>query len=626
MACTRYSLLLTAALLPTAASAQDPIRLDPVVLSGGLTPIAPDAFGRAYTVLTAEDIAARGLSTVQDALRALPGVSLSSSGASLTALRIRGGESRQVLVLIDGIEAAGGGDDYIFSGLETADIARIEVLRGPQSVYYGSNASSGVINIVTRKDGEGLAYGGGLEVGNGAAGNLWLTHNTTRGGLALNFSSRDDHGFDDSGSGGEKDGIRRHTLAASGWVQATEDLRLGLTLRRAHEDYDFDDADGTASTPEDYIVDTPDLTSKRREFQGGVWAEFSSLDGRLTHRLDYHDTIFKQWNYGAWTRGETQKLKYRASFGLDGQAAAQSHQLLSLLAERRKDSSSTAPGQVRQMSSLALEYRGFFDTGLDVQAGLRRDFNKVFEDATSWNIGLSWQVPDQPLRLHASAGKGIVNPSYGQIFGGDYGPWIYEGNPNLRPEHNRGFDLGVEATLPDGLGVIDVTWFKEKLRDEIEAYYLRTDGGIEYFSYHNQQGNSPREGVEVAARLRASDQIDLGLNYTYLDATNPDGSVEIRRPRHEVGLSVSWRTANGRGQVTADLRHVAGNYDSRFFGDYATAQLPDYTVVNLAAGYDLTEQVRLTGRISNLFDKEYSDVWGYASPGRVVQLGLQARW
>src|SRR5690606_10620821 len=107
----------------------------------------------------------------------------------------------------------------------------------------------------------------------------------------------DDHGFDHSGSGGEKDGIRRHTLAASGWVQATEDLRLGVILRRAHEDYDFDDADWLAATAGDYVVDNPGLTSERRELQGSVWAELSSLDGRLTHRLDYQDTVFKQLFY-----------------------------------------------------------------------------------------------------------------------------------------------------------------------------------------------------------------------------------------------------------------------------------------------------------------------------------------
>ncbi len=623
----RFSLVALALLPVPALAQQGTIALDPVVLSGGLTPIAPDAFGRAYSVLTAEDIAARGIASVQDALRALPGVSVSSSGASLTAVRIRGGEARQVLILIDGIEATGGSDEYTLSGLETADITRIEVLRGPQSVYYGSNASSGVINIITRRGGEGLAYGAGLELGNGAAGNLWLTHDTARGGVALSFASRDDHGFDQSGSGGEKDGIRRHTLAASGWVQATEDLRLGLTLRRAREDYDFDDADWLAAEPEDYIVDTPGLTSERRELQGGVWAELSTLGGRLTHRLDYQDTVFRQWNYGAWTRGETRKLKYRASLGLDGRAVADSAHLLNLLAERQRDESSQAPDFRRDMASVALEYRGFYDNGLDVQAGLRRDFNKVFEDATSWNIGLSWQVPDQPVRLHASAGNGIVNPSYDQLFGHyDFGWSVYDGNPDLRPERNRGFDLGMEVTLPDGLGVVDVTWFNEKLRDEIETHIVGSDGGVVRYSYRNQSGDSPRQGLEVAARMQATDALSLSLSYTYLDAKNPDGSVEVRRPRHEIGLSATWAFAGGRGQVTGDLRHVSGNFDVKGFGDFSTARLPDYTVVNLAAGYDLNDRVRLSGRVVNLFDKAYSDVWGYASQGRTAWLGVQARW
>lgn len=133
----------TAPLLALPATAQDAFDLGEIIISGGLSPIDAARYGRAASVVTAQDIQARGITTVQDALRALPGVSVSNSGASLGTVRIRGGESSHTLVLIDGIPAASGGA-YSFSGLETANIDRIEVLRGPQSAIYGARAVTGV--------------------------------------------------------------------------------------------------------------------------------------------------------------------------------------------------------------------------------------------------------------------------------------------------------------------------------------------------------------------------------------------------------------------------------------------------------------------------------------------------
>ncbi|ABL69469.1 TonB-dependent receptor plug domain-containing protein [Paracoccus denitrificans] len=624
---TRFLLLATSAFLPTIAMAQDgatdqPLLLDEIVISGGLTPLAADGYGRAHSVLTAKEIEARGITTVQDALRAMPGVAASSTGASFTQVRIRGAEANHTLILIDGIEATGGADEYILTGLETANIERIEVLRGPQSVFYGSNASAGVINIITRKGGPGLHYGGSFELGNGAAASAHVSQRTERGGIALNLSARDDHGYDQSGDGGEKDGINRKTIGLSGDWRASDDLAVGGTLRWSDEHYDYDATAWDATDADSYVVDDPDLFSERREFSGAVWAEYSMLDGQLTHRLEYQKTIYKQsYDGGPFSRGETEKLKYRLSYGLDGQPVDSANHVLNLLAERQKDQNSTAPDYRRDMKSLTVEYRGFLDNGLDIQAGIRHDDNKVFDDFTSWNLGLSYRIPGQPVRLHASAGSALVNPSYYELYADDA---YTVGNSGLKPEINRGFDLGVEVEVLNGRGLIDVTYFNEKMEDEITYVYGAAPDGRA--SYVNQPGKSPREGVEVTGRLQATEDLSLALNYTYLDASNPDGSVEIRRPRHELGLSATLAFLQGRGSVTADLRHVSGNYDSQFWGAYSTEHLPTYTTVNLAAGYDLTNNVRLNARVVNLFDKDYSDVWGYASQGRTAYVGLQARW
>lgn len=617
--------LLSAAclLLPLPVAAQEVIQLDEVIVSGGLSAIAQDAYGRAATVLDAAEIERRGIATVQDALRAIPGVAVSGPGASVTQVRIRGSEADHTLILIDGIRAAGGDGEYMLAGLETANIERIEVLRGPQSVYYGSNASAGVINIITRKAREGLHYGGAVEAGNGWGASAFASHRNQRGGLAFSLSARDDEGYDQSGDGGERDGSRRRAAELSGDWQASDDLTLGFTLRRAREDYDFDLSSWAATGADDAVVDDRSLTGRRDETTGAVWAELSTLDGRLTHRLEWRDSIYRQRTSDDFaSRGETEELRYRASLGIDGAVAEAAH-VLNVLAEHRRDSSTTAPGTSREMSSLALEYRGFLDNGFDIQAGLRHDNNKVFRDFTGWSVGLSWRIPDSGLRLHASAGRGQVNPSFYELYVDDS---FSLGNPDLAPERNTGFDLGIEAEVLQGRGIIDVTYFKETLEDEISYVFGGAPDGSGRASYVNQDGESPREGVEVTGRLQATDTLSLALNYTWLDAKNPDGSVEIRRPEHELGLSATLATRDGRGSVTADLRHVAGNWDTQFWGSYPTVELPDATTVNLAGRYDLTDRVVLTGRITNLFDADNTEVWGYATEGRRAWVGLQARW
>lgn len=611
-----FSFLLTsAAIIPAAASAQEVIQLDEIVLSAGLTPIAENGYARAHSVVTQEDIADRGISTVDDALRALPGVSVGSG--SLTQVRIRGAEANHTQILIDGIEAAGGADEYYLGGLSTANIERIEVLRGPQSVFYGSNASAGVINIITDKGEPGLHYGGSVELGNGSNSSAYVSRRGENGGVALNLSYQDDDGFDVSGDGDEKDGYTRKSISLTADWRATPDLRFGTVLRRAKEDYDYDALPFPATSESTYVVDDPNLHGETNEFQGALWAEYSMLDGRVTHRLEYQDTISKRQSSDApFDRGETEKLKYRMSYGLDGQAVEQAAHLLNFLAETQKDTSS-ASERKREMNSIALEYRGFLQNGLDVQAGLRHDDNKIFKDFTSWNLGLSWRIPDRPVRLHASAGRALVNPSYTELYGG-FGTI---GNAKLAPEINRGFDIGAEVEFMDGRGSVDLTYFNETLEDEITYSFVPGEGGS---NYYNESGESPRKGVEISGKIAATDQLNLAASYTYLDAEGPDGSVEIRRPRNELGLNANYEYA--RGDVTAHIRHVSDNFDTQGWGSYETKKLPAYTTLDLAAGYALTENVRLTGRVTNVFDKEYSDSWGFASQGRTAYVGLQAKW
>ncbi len=543
------------ALVPAATRAQQVTDLGEIVVSGGLSPIAAARYGRAASVVTAADIEDRGLVTVQDALRDVPGVSINGTGTSEKVIRIRGGEANHTLVLIDGVEAAGGDSAYQLGGLDVANIDRIEVLRGPQSAFYGSNASAGVVNIITRTGGEGTTLRGSLATGDATVASAFMARRGARGGVSLALSHIDDRGFDVSGDGGELDGLRRSTAILSGDRLLGDDLKIGATLRGAREHYDYDTAGG-GTDANSYVVDSGP-TVDRREITGAVFAEYTMLDGRLVHRLAVEGTRNDlDPDDRASTDARRTAVKYRLSYGIDGPVADADH-LLNLLVERQRDSSTVNPGYNRAATSVAVEYRASLDNGLNVQAGLRHDNNETFDNATSWNVGLSYALASG-VRLHGSAGTGIVNPEYFELFADAFG---YVGNPALAPERNRSFDIGAELPLLDGRGSIDVTYFRETLTDEITAVF---SGGA--FTFVNQSGDSDREGVEVTGTLRATDALSLRLAYTYLDASNPDGSVEIRRPRNQLALGGTVRTFAGRGTVSADLRHVSGNYRHAVLG------------------------------------------------------------
>lgn len=604
------------------AIAGEVVELDPIIVSGGLSPVEADRYGRSVTVLDGEELEERGIKTVQEALRAVPGVSVSQAGGNFTQVRIRGGESNHTLILIDGVEAAGGDGEYILSGLDIANIERIEVLRGPQSVYYGSNASAGVINIITRTGGEGTEFSASAEAGShGSTGtSVFASARGARGGLSFSFSNRHDAGWDFSGDNGERDRIDRATAILKGDIRLGESLTLGFNLRRSDEHYDYDATNFLAVDAASYVVDDPMLSTSRDETTFSAYAEHEMLDGRLAQRLSYALTDNTEHDYVAVAgpvKTRTEAYKYRLGLGLDGAAASAAH-LVNLLVEHQQDSSSTNPLFRRMSDAVAVEYRGSFANGLDVQAGVRFEDNSVFADATTWNLAASYAFANG-VRVHASAGTGVVNPTYFELFTTSFG---FTGNPNLQPETNESFDIGVEVPFMDGRGTVDVTYFNENLEDEITA--VPTGPGT--FSFINQFGTSSREGVEVEGRFAATDAIDLRLSYTYLDARDPGGTVELRRPKHELGLGVTARTFGGRGSVTADVRHVADNTDARFFPPFTPARLPDYTVVNLSARLAVTDDVDATLRIENLLDETYSDVWGYVGRDRTIHVGFDANW
>ena len=277
--------------------------------------------------------------------------------------------------------------------------------------------------------------------------------------------------------------------------------------------------------------------------------------------------------------------------------------------------------QERSLFGIAGEYRGTFFDALDLQIGLRYDLNDDFKNAFTYSVGASYRVESTGTRFHGSVGTGVTNPTFFEQFG--FIPATFAGNSALKPEENFSWDIGVEQSFLDDRVVIDVTYFRERLDNEIITVFpAPTFIGTP----QNVNGTSKRQGIEVAATVTPIDGLELGLTYTWLNASDANGLVEVRRPRHEGGATVSYAFFGGDAKISATGRMVLGNFDSDFtsaaFGA-AKVRLDDYFTLNVAGSYRINENITFIGRIDNLTNAEYFELDGFATRGITGFAGLK---
>ncbi|MEQ1867870.1 MAG: TonB-dependent receptor, partial [Micropepsaceae bacterium] len=192
----------------------------------------------------------------------------------------------------------------------------------------------------------------------------------------------------------------------------------------------------------------------------------------------------------------------------------------------------------------------------------------------------------------------------------------FVGNPNLKPEKSRGWDIGIDQTFFGGKARVSATYFEAQLKNEIETTFITTN---------NIDGKSDRRGVELTLDAALGDAVTLNAAYTYLDA-DEDGVREIRRAPHIASLNLNYRFLE-RASATLSVRHNGEQDDTLFslFGAQPVS-IKAFTLVNLNATYDLTENVQFFGRVENLFDEKYEEVFSYRSPGIAAYAGIRARF
>ncbi len=611
--------------LPVSAFAQTSDETEIIYVTAARIALPADQATSSVTLLDADLLEARGASFAADALRAVPGLAVSRSGApgSLTQIRARGAEANHVLVLIDGVEASNpftGEAD--FSHYAFDDLASIEVARGEQSALWGADAIGGVIRLSSRRPETRFDVGARIEGGSFDTRRLSLQAGAEFGDHWLSGSVSDyqSDGIDVSGLGGERDGYANTVLALSGGYQLGADWRLEGTARRiaSESDYDSDtDFDGRLNNV-DLRTDGETVLARVALLGDQQWG-----DVRLSHEaaLQLTDDASRSLSAGTQnSRALGQRLQAHYEVTGHWETGPYQHRLTGLVEhdrDRLKSFSSAGAGsnQTRRLEADALA----FDYGLsrgafDVTASARHDVHSLFADSTTWRIGAGWAFGDIGGRIRANFGEAVKNPGVYELFG--FFPDFFMGNPNLAPEESKGWEIAWDQSLLDGAASLSLVYFSSELENEIY-----TDFGVFPATALNAGTRSDRQGVEMSAAWDINAAWSLFASLSLLESEE-NGVAEIRRPERLASLTLSWAPVDGPVALSATLDHTGEQADTDF-GTFQPVRLDAYTLVGGQVSWDVREGVEIYARGDNLLDEEYQDVFGYHTPGRGLYLGLR---
>lgn len=632
----------TLALVATAASAvADDNKLETVVVSAARQPIPISTLGSAVTVLDSELLEQRQSASLGEILRSVPGLAVNRVGSfgSQMQVRIRGSEANHTLVFIDGIRAndPAQNGEFNMAHLVNYDIESVEVVRGPQSALWGSDALAGVINITTRRSEGGLSGNVFVEGGE----NSWQNYGATAGyaddrlRASVSASSLETDGENISREGGEDDGYKNQTLNLGLGYQFSDDFRVDSDLRYVDANNDFDATDFNTGLPADSAN-----KSDVEQLYGRVAAQLDMLEGRWSHQLSYSlaDTNNKNRSENTFAPSGFDITEADADVAIYGYqtsfALLEGHIVTAAFERQEQDYKQRGPAdfgnpnrdEEMDSDSWIFEYRGELTDTVSVLASARNDDNSDFDDKTTGRLSAAWRVNGDSTKLRAAYGTGIKNPTFTERFG-YYNDFI--GNPDLKPEESKGWEVGIDQVLLADKLSLSLTWFEEKLDDEINGFvYDPASGG---FTAENENGTSDRKGVEFDGTWQLADNLSLGFAYTWIDATEEDSfsgdnNDEIRRPEHIASANLNWGFLDSRANLNLNVDYN-GKQDDFFFPPVPPyqerVQLDDFTLVTIAGSYQLTQGLQVYARVENAFDEDYEEVFGYVAPQRAAYAGMR---
>ena len=549
------------------------------------------------TIITHADIEKKGVPFVADLLRSQPDLQVVQNGGpgTVATLLMRGGSSSQVLVLVDGIKynspSTGEAD---LSSLMTTDVERIEIIKGPQSTLYGSEAMAGVVNIITKKGAGKLkadlsAEGGSFSTVKTAGS---VSGGTDRTNYRLSATWFDTDGIPIAKNGSLPNGYSNKSVSARLGANPSDTSSVELNLRygtdRTHLDnYTFGvgpvDTVNYIQTHETYQIAATGKIFPWEKYEQSLTLSYLSDD------LDSTDPVTAYNNYRI--KSKTELLDWQHTLDLHPVTVTGGFAYRYEAAENVGTFDQSIDDKAGYLNAkLAL-----LDDALILNAGGRYDDHSIFGAAFTYRTGALYYLKALEMRFKANLASGFRAPSLNELYYPDYG------NLDLKPEKSTGYDLGVEKDLLDKKLVLGATWFRQRYRNLIQ-----TDPNT--FAAVNI-GNARTEGVEIKATALATDNLKLGAGYCYLDAKDLDtGAFLPSRPRNKVSSSVDYSIA--KLTLTGEYLFVSRRFDST-----ANRDMSPYSLVNLRGSYLLCKNSSLFVRIDNLLNKSYEEAAGYGTPG-----------
>jgi len=617
-------------LLFAEVAATPPPAIEEVTIIATRTPMPLNEAPAPVEIIGRAAIDARQSQQPADLLRGAAGFAVSQTGGngSLTEVRLRGAESNHLLVAIDGIAINDPalGSNVDFANLDLIGATRIEILPGAQTALWGSDALAGIINVETTPSAGVVRRNVGVETGSNDTLRESVELADGRGEWRYAVSARhtETDGTNIASVGGEDDGYHNGTVHLNaGYTGERGSVRVVAHSVDAESQYD--------PTPfPAFIPVDGNLELHVRQRIGGISGNY-----RVNPNWDQHVSVTryeatnKNFDDGVRSNssnGEKTQLGYQSDLFFD---ALDARQRLTLAYEYdvegfRQRGTVTPFGNPNQnqhydTNSVVAEYASEWDWA-SATVSVRRDDNSDFANANSYRAAVRMPIASDGTTLFVTAGTGRKNPTFTERFG--FTPDTFIGNPALRPEESQSLSVALEQAFRDAAHV-RVSLFRDELRDEIDGFVFDSARGG--FTAVNANGHSHREGIEFVLQAQPIRRTNVQLDFTYLHATQPGGGQqdELRRPRYSGRFIVDYTTLADHLMLQFGAAYV-GTHDDSDFGTFPAriVKLDPYTLIHCTARYTLNDRFVLTGRVENMTDEHYQDVFGYMTPGRSAYLGL----
>ena len=638
--------------LPLAAHAQSPEAPDVLTTTATRIPTPAALIPAGATTITRATIEERGYTTLAEALVSVPGLRIVQSGGpgGNASVFIRGTNSNHVLVLRDGIrinDPSDSGNAFNFGVDTLQDIERIEIVRGPMSGVYGTGAIGGVINLISRK-GTGALHGE-AEIAGGPPGTL-LGRGAVSGAsgiwdYAANVEGRSDRGSDVTPRReriytGERDGFRTELGEINLGVTPTPGTRVGLLLRGRRSVFGYDNVGGFPGT------DNANRTGRDNQFYGRLGVTSALLDGRWQTSLtlgrlqaDRRFTVFP--GLGDSGAGESKYNGARTDLQFNNTVtlpdvgpvsrAAVTFGYEHVADDARVRANSDFSGFLFSQSARASSNQDAGYAGLQgrlferltLTGNVRGETNTLTKDAITYRVGGAFAVPELLSTIKASYGTSFRAPSLFDRYGVD--SFGYIGNPNLKPESSRGYEVGIVTDLPlfqpEQLSVA-VTYFDNRITNLIQGVFAPVSTVINV-------ARATTRGVESSLTVRPAEWIEATLTYTYTDTRDRgNGARLLRRPLNAASGVLRFKPLPGltiapEVVYTGEFRDFL--VDDGGFGQ-GVGRAKSGVIGNLNVTYDVVKNITLYAYARNIGGSRFEPASGFATPGPSVLFGTKARF